>query len=102
MAGNELVRACEQYLKMKGIFHYRNNSGAMVSEYKGKQRFMRFGAVGSPDIVAVINGQYVGIECKMGKGRQSSNQKEFEQNLLKAGGAYWLIRDVQELIIKLL
>lgn len=99
MAGSELVRACEQYLQIKGIFHYRNNSGALKTATGG---FVRFGAVGSPDLIAVIKGQYIGIECKMGTGRQSPGQKEFEKNLIRAGGKYWLIRDVQELIIKLL
>lgn len=100
MSETNLVKACEQYLRLKGVFCYRNNTGGMTYEYKGKKGFMRFGAVGSPDIIAVINGQYVGIECKMPKGKQSPGQKEFEKNLLQAGGKYWLIRDVNELIDK--
>lgn len=97
MAGSELVKACCSYLTMKKVFHYRNNSGAFKNS---EGHFFRFGAVGSPDIIAVINGKYVGIECKMGSGRQSPSQKEFEKNLTKAGGEYWLIRSVEELVAK--
>jgi hypothetical protein len=38
----------------------------------------------------VIAGQYVGIECKAPKGRQSENQKEFQEQLEAAGGRYVL------------
>ena len=99
MSGTELVRACEQYLTMKNIFHYRQNTGAVKTERGG---FIRFGAVGSPDLVAIIKGKYIGIECKMGSGKQSPGQKEFEKRLLNAGGEYWLIRDVKNLVSKLL
>ena len=65
------------------IVLYCNNSGAFVHSNK---HFYRFGAVGSPDIVCVVNGQYVGIEVKAPKGRQSENQKEFQTQLEAAGG----------------
>jgi hypothetical protein len=52
-----------EYLALKRVFHYRNNSGAFVDANK---HLYRFGALGSPDIVCVIRGQYVGIEVKAG------------------------------------
>lgn len=94
MAGNELVRACEDYLTLKRIFFYRNNSGALKTAHGS---FVRFGAKGSPDIVAVVDGQYTGIECKMGSGRQSPDQKAFQAELENAGGRYLLVRDVNDL-----
>jgi hypothetical protein len=89
------------YLTAKKIFHYRQNSGAFMGEYKGKQRFFCFGSKGAPDIVAVIGGKYIGIECKIGKNKQSEHQKEFERKLKIAGGEYWLIYTIDELILKL-
>ncbi len=93
-AGNELVAACEELLHFRGIFHYRNNSGAYKPAHGG---FIRFGYPGSPDIIAVIHGIYVGIECKMGSGRQTPLQKTFQEKLEKAEGIYWLVRSVDEL-----
>ena len=93
--GTELVKACEQYLTMKGVFHYRNNSGALKTVNGG---FMRFGAVGSPDIICVVKGIYVGLECKMGSGRLSEAQVAFKERLQAVGGQYWIIRDLQDLI----
>jgi hypothetical protein len=56
MKESDVQRQILDYLALKHLFHYRNNSGAMVSEYRGKKRFMRFGATGSPDIVCVVKG----------------------------------------------
>lgn len=98
-SGTELVKACEEYLRMKHIFHYRQNTGALRTQSGG---FIRFGTTGSPDIVAVIAGKYIGIECKMGSGKQSPGQKDFEKRLKQAGGEYWLIRDVQEVVAKIM
>jgi hypothetical protein len=64
------------YLALKRIFHYRNNSGAFKRD---DGHFYRFGATGSPDIICVIEGRFVGIEVKQTKGRQSEHQKNFRR-----------------------
>lgn len=87
MKESDVQRAILDYLVLKRIFHYRNNSGAFKRD---DGHFYRFGAVGSPDIVCVINGQYVGIEVKAPGGRQSEHQKEFQRRLELAGGKYVL------------
>jgi hypothetical protein len=83
------------YLALKGIFHYRNNSGGFIHSNK---HFCRFGALGSPDVVAVIKGRFVGIEVKTPTGRQSDHQKAFQENLSKAGGIYFLVRSLDEAV----
>lgn len=93
---SEVQRAILDYLGYGHVFHYRNNSGAMMSTYKGKERFMRFGALGSPDIIAVVGGRYIGIEVKGTGGRQNENQKEFQRQLEKAGGMYILASSVED------
>jgi hypothetical protein len=67
------------------FFHYRNNSGGLGGERQGREVVCRFGALGSPDIICVVDGRYVGIEVKQPKGRQSDHQKEFQKNLEEAG-----------------
>ncbi len=90
-----MLQACLKYLYIKGIWHYRNNTGAVRMD---ERRFVRFGVPGGPDIVAVIRGQYVGIECKAGKGRQNDNQKLFQAELERAGGRYILVRTLDDLV----
>ena len=87
MKESEVQKQILDYLALKRVFHYRNNSGAFVDSQK---HFYRFGALGSPDIICVINGQFVGIEVKAPKGKQSQYQKEFQKNLEAAGGRYVL------------
>ena len=101
MSETELDSACQQYLTLKGIFYWRNNTGALVSEYKGKKRFIRYGATGSPDIFALKDGKLIGIECKFGKNKQSEGQIEFQRQMEKNGAKYLLIYDIEQLLIKL-
>jgi hypothetical protein len=62
------------------------------------RRFFRAAAVGAPDIICVVNGQYVGIEVKAPRGRQSDHQKEFQRRLEEAGGKYILAYSIDEII----
>lgn len=94
MSEKEIQKQCIEYLKKRNIFFYRQNQGRM-----GRIKFTSINGV--PDIVAVIKGKYVGIELKDEKGKQSEDQKTFQKNLEQAGGEYWLIRDLDELIKKL-
>lgn len=94
----EILRACLDFLEWKRIFHFRSNSGALpITDKYGKSRFIRFGKEGCPDILVCIKGRFIGIECKAENGKQSESQKDFQNKLEKAGGLYWLIKDVSEL-----
>jgi hypothetical protein len=95
LSEKDIQKAIIEYLGYKKVFFYRNNSGAFKRD---DGHFYRFGAVGSPDIVCVITGQYVGIEVKAPKGRQSDNQKEFQRQLEAAGGRYILAYSVDDVI----
>ena len=90
---SDVLRAVLDYLGYAKIFHYRNNSGGFKNE---QGRFFRFGARGSPDVIVVYRGKYIGIECKSSEGKQSESQREFQQRLEDAGGVYLLVRSVDE------
>lgn len=98
MSEADTQRAILDYLALKRIFHYRNNSGAFADK---AGHFYRFGAVGSPDIVCVVDGQYIGIEVKAPKGKQSDNQREFQRRLEAVGGRYILARSLDDVIAAL-
>lgn len=84
----DIQRQILHWLKLKGIFHFRSNTGAFAGEYKGKKRFVRFGKKGTPDIFAVLGGKIFGIEVKRPKGELSEDQVRFGNELLAAGGEY--------------
>lgn len=111
MKEKELQKTILDWLEYKKIFYWRNNSGAMISEYKGKMRFMRFGEVGSPDIFAIKMvfpcpgngiigiGQIIGIEVKSPKGKMSKFQEKFKEEFEKAGGIYILAKSLEDVEI---
>jgi len=51
------------------------------------------GTKGSADISATIKGRSVKIEVKIGKDRQSENQKKYESDIISAGGIYYIASD---------
>ena len=57
---------------------------------------MTFGIPGQPDIFAIIQGRFVGIEVKTVVGRQSKDQKNWQRNCERAGGLYILARSVED------
>ena len=98
MKEQELVNVCLNILSAKKIFCWRNNTGAFKTERGG---YYKFGAVGSPDIFACEGGQLIGIECKVGKNKQSDSQKAFQKAMEKAGAFYWLVYTPEDLLNKL-
>lgn len=85
------------YLALKRVFHWRNNTGSFTSE---RGHFYRFGAKGSPDIFAVRppDGLIVGIEVKDLKGRLNDNQIAFRDALEAAGGIYVIARSLDDVM----
>src|ERR1035437_38127 len=55
------------------------------------------GQKGTSDISSVINGRAVKIEIKM-KDKQSPDQKRYEEQVIQAGGLYWLVRSFEEFL----
>lgn len=75
---------------------WRNNTGALPDK---NGRMIKFGIPGSPDILGILTtGQWLGIEVKAEKGRQSEQQKRFQTMIERFNGVYILARSVQEAI----
>ena|SRR3990167_6765979 len=98
---HELQKLILEYLNLKGHFAWRNNTGAMVAEYKGKKRFWRAGLKGSSDILGIAkkDGKLIAIECKGKDGHPTREQKDFLYEIERRGGhacVAWDLKDVQE------
>lgn len=98
MLEKDIQKSIIEYLGYKKHFFWRNNSGAMVSEYNGKKRFMRFGEVGSPDICVIKGGQFIGLEVKNEKGRLSKDQENWGAECILAGGKYYVVRSIDDCV----
>lgn len=81
--------------RLPGALFWRNNTGA----YKDRTgRLIRYGLVGSPDIIGCYHGRFVGIEVKAAIGKQADEQKRFQTACERAGGIYILARSAAEVI----
>lgn len=95
-----MLSQCLEYLKMLGIFCWRNNVGCA----KIGNRFMRFGLKGSSDILGIMpDGRFLAVECKREKGgKLSEEQSAFLDAIRSRGGLAICANSVHELECKIL
>lgn len=85
MTESKLQQACIKYLKTKGIY-YINIYGS------GRT------AKGAPDIIACIDGKFVGFEFKVGDNDMQPDQRIHKRRIVKSGGQHFCPRSLQEFI----
>jgi hypothetical protein len=73
---------------------WRQNVGAAMVN----GRLVRFGQPGCPDILGVMSpsGRLIGVEVKSATGRQSPEQKRFEEMFRSKGAIYILARSLED------
>lgn len=89
----DVLKSIIEYLNIKKILYIRNQTGALVVE----NRFVKFGSKGSPDIFVFLRGGVcVGIEAKSSTGKQSDDQKIWQQKFEGNGFTYILAKSVED------
>ena len=80
-----------------GLVVWRNNTGAMKAD---GGRFVRFGALGSADVLGVAgpSGQFIALEVKAPGGRVSAVQTRWGAAIRACGGVYLVVRSVDEAV----
>jgi len=78
----------------------RSNSLAVQT---AKGHYIMTGKKGSPDILVLIKDKVmmtwmktIALEVKSAKGKQSTDQKEWQDKFEKLGGEYYIVRSVEE------
>jgi hypothetical protein len=79
---------------------WRNNVGQMIDKDNRRVVF-GVGGKGAADLVGIWThadgrGQFVAIELKRAKTKQTPEQRDYEQLVTKRGGVYAVIRSVDE------
>jgi hypothetical protein len=91
----ETLAACIEYLAVRQIFAWRNNSGAIQVR---PGQFMRFGIKGSADIIGVLpDGRFLAVEVKSAKGQLSDEQKRFLETIAANGGLAIVARSIDDI-----
>lgn len=89
----DVLRAITDYLTLKKIYWIRVNSGAIRTE----RSFIKLARAGTPDIVVCHKGRFVGIECKAGKNKQTTDQVHEMREIILSGGDYYVMRSIDDL-----
>lgn len=84
-------RALLEFSKIPKCRVWANNTG--VGRDMSGERIIRFGLKGSPDIIGIYNGYFIGIEVKTGKAVQNKDQKNFERMAKEMGAIYIVFRE---------
>lgn len=98
---HEIQHTILDYLNKAGHFCWRNNTGAVGSIYKGKQRFFRFGFRGSADILGISKlGRMIAIEVKRKGGKATDDQINFLENIRTRGGHAFVADCLEDVLLQ--
>lgn len=86
---------CE-YLALRKHFFWRQNTIPALTRDGGFRKMPAFSKNGVPDILLIKNGQFIGLEVKRPKGKQSDAQKAFEDECKQAGGCYHIVTSIED------
>lgn len=93
-----VVRAILDYLAIKQIVAWRNNTTGMYDE-KRKAYRTNSGRNGISDILGILpGGRFLAVECKAGRGMLSPEQVEFQRDIIRAGGLHIVAYRVEDVI----
>jgi len=82
---NDVKRQVKDYLSIKGWYHFPILQG--LGSFKG-----------IPDRIAIKDGRTIYLEVKKPTRKQSPEQIEFEENITRQKGEYYLIDCLEDLI----
>jgi len=84
------------WLSEHGVLAWNNPTGVGLSA--DGMRPIRFGLLGSPDILGVIpgTGRFLGVETKTATGRLRDSQAKFRARFERCGGLYVVARSIED------
>lgn len=104
----DIQRVCLAWLKAAGVAAWRQNTGAthytdgsipaFGGSVAGKARRVAFGLRGAADITGILpGGRRLEIEIKRAGGRQTADQRAYQEMIERNGGVYLLAHSLKEL-----
>lgn len=92
----EVLKECLALLRKKGIFCWRQNTGAFETKNGG---FFRSSMPGVSDILGILpDGRFLAVECKREIGGVvSDKQSQFLSSIRASGGVAVVVRGKEEL-----
>ena len=96
---SSLQRAIIDTLQARGVWCWRNNSGATATGSGKDRRFIQLSPKGSPDIFGVVpGGKLFGLEVKRPGEKQNENQIEWQKKAEQYGVFYAVVTSITQAI----
>lgn len=97
---HDIQKLIIEYLKYrKDIYFIRNNAfQGFIKRPNGTSGYIKNDKKGSPDIIILYKGRWIGAEIKALHGHQLPDQKQAEADIRRCGGEYYIIRSLEDLI----
>lgn len=90
----EIQKNILKFLWYRGIYCWRNNSGAYKTEHGS---YVIFGKKGSSDIIGILpDGKFLAIEVKTRLGKLTEHQKDFLKTIKSYGGVSFVARNLDD------
>lgn len=106
-AESSVRKASLDLLHAWGIFAWKNNTGAYKRQYSRKDgsqdsAWIAYGYPGSGDILGLTKrtGRFFSVETKTDENDLQENQEEFRDLIVKSGGLYIVVRNIETLVEK--
>ena len=93
----DIQKSILQYLRLRKVFAWRNNTMGIPLHGKNSGRFRPSSSPGAPDIFAVKDGRLYGIEVKSPTGRLPEAQRAFGEALKGAGAVFCVARSIEDI-----
>lgn len=95
----DILKACLEYLKLRGVFAWRNNNAGVMRESKGRKFWTFTGLRGVSDILGVLpDGRFLAVEVKRPGEVPTEAQSVFLAQVEQSGGVSCWVDDVAKLI----
>lgn len=87
-----------RYFEHRGLFFWKAPRAGFFDTTRNRFRkhVNPFVLNGTPDLIVVHQGRFIGVEIKTRAGKQTASQKAFEPRLRKAGGHYYTCRSLDD------
>ena len=95
---DNLQRAIVRYLRLKGILVFHIPNGGSRNAREAHNLKLSGVLAGVSDLVILMQNRAVFVELKTDKGRQSDNQKKFQQDVEALGFEYLIWRSIDDCI----
>ena len=103
MKESHVIKAIVDYLELRRIIYIRFHPVKPFNDRMGKLRFskVRPSQLGAPDLIIFPKDnppRCLAVECKSDRGRQTPEQKRWQEVIELTGGAYMIARSPDEVM----